>query len=85
MRKSAYGTPLVIKDGGDPIVLSKVEVRDGSYDEKFIQELAFSHPSCLPISEIDRAYEELATIEDLYSVLFGPKKNSQGEEAGADS
>ena len=24
MRKSAYGTPFVIKDGGDPIVLSKV-------------------------------------------------------------
>ena len=57
MRKSAYGTPLVIKDGGDPIVLDKIEISDGSYNEKFIQDLVFDHPSCLPISEIDRAYE----------------------------
>ena len=62
MRKSAYGTPLVIKDGGDPIVLSKIEISDGSYNEKFIQELVFNHPSCLPVSEIDRAYEELVPI-----------------------
>ena len=62
MRESAYGTPLVIRDGADPIVLNKVEITDGSYDEKFIQELAFNHPSCLPISEIDRAYEELVPI-----------------------
>ena len=62
MRKSAYGTPLVIKNGGDPIVLSKIEISDGSYNEKFIQELVFNHPSCLPVSEIDRAYEELVPI-----------------------
>jgi hypothetical protein len=62
MRKSAYGTPLVIRDGDDPIVLNKVEITDGSYNEKFIQELAFNHPSCLPVSEIDRAYEDLVPI-----------------------
>jgi len=62
MRKSAYGTPLVIQDDADPIVLEKVEISDGSYDEKFIQELAFNHPSCLPVSEIDRAYEQLVPI-----------------------
>ena len=62
MRKSAYGTPLVIKDGGDPIVLDKIEISDGSYNEKFIQELVFDHPSCLPVSEIDRAYEDLVPI-----------------------
>jgi len=62
MRRSAYGTPLVIRDGGDPVVLDKVEIADGSYDEKFIQELAFNHPSCLPVSEIDRAYEQLVPV-----------------------
>ena len=62
MRKSSYGTPLVIKDGGDPIVLDKIEISDGSYNEKFIQELVFDHPSCLPVSEIDRAYEDLVPI-----------------------
>ena len=62
MRRSAYGTPLVIKDGGDPIVLDKIEILDGSYNEKFIQELVFDHPSCLPVSEIDRAYEDLVPI-----------------------
>jgi Domain of unknown function (DUF4268) len=58
MRKSAYGTPLVVKDGADPVVLNKIEISD----EKFIQELVFNYPSCLPISEIDRAYEELVPI-----------------------
>ena len=62
MRKSAYGTPLVIQDGMDPVVLDKVEISSGSYDEKFVQELAFNHPSCLPVREIDRAYEQLVPI-----------------------
>lgn len=62
MRKSAYATPLVIREGADPIVLDKVEIGGGSYDEKFIQELAFNHPSCLPVTEIDRAYENLVPI-----------------------
>jgi hypothetical protein len=47
MRKSAYVTPLVIRDGADPIALDKVQVSNGSYNEKFIQELAFNHTSCL--------------------------------------
>lgn len=62
MRKSAYGAPLVIQNGADPIVLEKVPIAGGSYNEKFIQELAFDHPSCLPVREIDRAYEQLVPI-----------------------
>jgi len=62
MRKSAYGTPLVIREGAEPAILDKVDLSGGSYNEKFIQELAFNHPSCLPISEIDRAYEQLVPI-----------------------
>ena len=62
MRKSAYGTPLVIRDGADPVALDKVSISSGAYDEKFIQELAFDHPTCLPVREIDRAYEQLVPI-----------------------
>ena len=62
MRKSAYGTPLIIQEGSEPVILDKVDISSGSYDEKFIQELAFEHPSCLPVSEIDRAYEQLVPI-----------------------
>jgi hypothetical protein len=62
MRKSAYGTPLVIRNGSEPVVLDKVDISGSSYDEKFIQELAFNHPSCLPVREIDRAYEQLVPI-----------------------
>jgi hypothetical protein len=62
MRKSAYGTPLVIRNGSEPVVLDKVDISGSSYDEKFIQELAFNHPFCLPVREIDRAFEQLVPI-----------------------
>lgn len=50
MRKSAYGTPLVIKDDASPIALEKVALSDSSYNEKFIQELVFTVSFCLPIN-----------------------------------
>jgi hypothetical protein len=50
MRKSAYGTPLVIRNGSEPVVLDKVDISGSSYDEKFIQARllvgwSFSRPS----------------------------------------
>ena len=35
---------------------------DGGFDEKFIQELAFKHPDCLPVTEIDRTYDGLVPV-----------------------
>ena len=32
------------------------------YNEAFIQKLAFDHPNCLPINEIDCAYEGLIPV-----------------------
>jgi len=48
MSKSAYGTPVVIRDGGEQLALERVPVASGPYNERFIQELAFDNPSCLP-------------------------------------
>lgn len=62
MPRDSYGTPLVIREGEKPVVLDKVSLSDGSHNEEFIQKLAFEHPTCLPISEIDRAYEQLVPI-----------------------
>mgnify|MGYP000293659436 CR=1 FL=1 len=41
MRKSAYGTPIVIRKGSEPIILEKVDLSSSSYDENFI--LTLSH------------------------------------------
>ena len=62
MSKSAYGTPVAILDGDKELALERVPISNGPYNERFIQELAFNHPSCLPVREIDRAYEHLVPI-----------------------
>ena len=55
-------TPLLIKDGQQPKAVPRLPLGSGDYDEAFVQELAFEHPSCLPVSEIDRAYEQLVPV-----------------------
>ena len=66
MSESAYGTPLLIKEGGEPLPLSRVPLgksgKESGYDEEFVQKLAFDHPETLPIAEIDRAYEGLVPV-----------------------
>jgi hypothetical protein len=66
MSESAYGTPLLIRDGKEPLPLARVSLStqvDGEkYDEEFIQKLAFKHPEALPISEIDRAFSNLVPV-----------------------
>lgn len=48
MSGSAYGTPLLIRDGEDPLPLARVSLSvqaDGEkYNEEFVQKLAFEHP-----------------------------------------
>lgn len=45
---------------------------DPLYDEAFIQDLAFAHPTCLPVSEIDSAYEDLVPICCELNTPVGP-------------
>jgi len=66
MASTAYGTPLILAEGKPLVVMSRVSLAakgEGAiYDEAFIQQLAFDHPSCLPINEIDVAYQQLVPV-----------------------
>ena len=66
MSDSAYGKPLLIKDDSCRVEFERLAMSasggDPLYDEAFIQNLAFEHPECLPVSEIDRAYEQLVPV-----------------------
>ena len=58
------GEPFVIREGASPIEMKRLPLSGpgSSYDEAFVQRLAFEHPSCLPIADIDRAYERFVPI-----------------------
>jgi hypothetical protein len=60
----SYGKPIIIKDDSETLQLVGVPLSGeaSDYGEEFLQNLVFSHPSALPISEIDRAYEGLVPI-----------------------
>jgi len=66
MADGAYGKPLIVRDGKPSIMMERLSMGGGqqsrTYDEAFIQKLAFDHPECLPISEIDIAYKELVPV-----------------------
>lgn len=72
MPDNYHGAPLIIQPDGSAFVLNRLMVGDAGvgadYDEDAIRNLAFDHPECLPIGEIDTGYlnpipvcKELAT------------------------
>jgi len=71
MSETQYGTPLLVTDEGVS-VLDRISISDGVYNEAYIQDLAFAHPSCLPISEIDRIYEGLIPVCKELNTPAGP-------------
>jgi hypothetical protein len=58
------GQPIVICKDRKAVQLRVVPLRGemSTYDEAFIQKLAFENPDCLPITEIDRAFENPVPI-----------------------
>jgi len=62
MSDSACGTPLLIRDGDEPVSLSRIslsaQAEGEKYNEAFVQKLAFEHPEALPIAEIDPASQK---------------------------
>lgn len=56
----------MIRDGQHPLEMKRLSLiggdHDGSHYEAFVQQLAFDHPTCLPIAETDEAYEQLVSI-----------------------
>jgi hypothetical protein len=57
MKKSAYGKPILISDGNAHLI-ERIE----QVDELTIQNLVFDYPECLPISDIDEAYNPLIQV-----------------------
>lgn len=68
MRQSAYGTPLLINKDNTVTSINKVN----EFDESTIQNLIFDHPSCLPISEIDEAYNPVIPVCMEMNTTAGP-------------
>jgi hypothetical protein len=71
MSETQYCTPLLVS-GDNVSVLERIPISDGSYNEAYIQNLAFAHPSCLPISELDRSYEGLIPVCKELNTPAGP-------------
>ncbi len=74
MSDKQYARPLLIRTNQPSIELERVPVSgEGSnYDENFIQKIAFEHPDCLPVTEIDRTYEDLIPVCMELSTDAGP-------------
>lgn len=68
MKKSAYGKPILLSNGEHIVELNRIS----SFDEAFIQHLVFKHPSCLPISDIDEAYNPLIPVCEELNTPVGP-------------
>jgi len=69
-----YATPIIVGANGVSTPLQRLPISgaDSTYDEGFIQDLAFKHPSCLPVTEIDRAFEGLIPVCTELNTPAGP-------------
>jgi hypothetical protein len=61
MAIDAYGNPFLIQNG-TPHRLTRILLEGKDYNEDYIRNLVFDHPSCLPIAELDGAYKEAVSI-----------------------
>ena len=74
MSVEQYATPIIVGADGASVALKRVPMSgsDSNYNEAFIQDLAFKHPSCLPVTEIDRAFEGLIPVCTELNTPAGP-------------
>jgi len=74
MAEQQHATPIWIGLDDNTAVLERIPVSgaDSTYNEEFIQKLAFKLPSCLPVNEIDRAYEGLIPVCMELNTQAGP-------------
>ena len=58
------GNPFVIRDDGELLQLKRLPLsaEANTYNEEFVQKLVFENPKCLPIADIDRAFENLVPV-----------------------
>lgn len=67
MKKTAYGTPIIICNGKEHL-LKQIE----ALDEASIQQLVFRYPSCIPISDIDESYNPIVSVCTELNTPAGP-------------
>jgi hypothetical protein len=66
MKKSAYGKPVLLS-GSNSQTISRLDV-----DEFFIQNIVFDFPDCIPVSDIDEAYNPLIPVCKELNTPVGP-------------
>ena len=65
MPDNSCSSPVIINDKKKTsYTLERIPIsgQNSDYNERFIQDIAFKHPECLPINEIDRVYENLIPV-----------------------
>ena len=74
MSDEHYAKPVLVRSNKVSLLLDRVALTgtDIDYNETFIQDLAFLHPNCLPINEIDRAYEGIIPVCKELNTPAGP-------------
>lgn len=74
MSQKPYANPLLLKED-DVSELQRISLEasgEDSYNEDYVRNLAFNHPSCLPISEIDNAYRDAVPVCKELNTPAGP-------------
>lgn len=56
-----YSSPIMLSKSGQAKTLRRLGF-DSGFSESWLQEQLFSYPSCLPVSEIDPGYPEIAPL-----------------------
>lgn len=75
MASKSYAEPMLVKDGiTTPLVRLSLDNSGGAnrYNEDYVRNLAFDHPACLPIAEIDSAYRDAVPICKELNTPAGP-------------
>ncbi len=71
MAIDTYGNPFLIQSG-TPHRLNRILLDGKDYNEDYIRNLVFDHPSCLPIAELDGAYKGAVSICKELRTPVGP-------------
>jgi hypothetical protein len=81
---SAFASPIQLNNLGESHVLERVPLGHGgdSFSEKWVQEILFSHPECLPFKEIDPRINQLIPICMELETGAGPADILYVTEAG---
>ena len=73
MTQKIYAEPLLVKNGAATI-LPRLRLGGAGdlYNEDYIRNLAYDHPACLPITEIDSAYRNAVPVCKELNTPAGP-------------